>query len=80
MVVGGGGGGRANGLGGPWAPALNSALAEGEGGGRTRLPFSPAALGRGGPVAAVVVLTAAVAPCGEEPAVVLPLSEFSLGI
>ena len=30
-----GGGGRANGLGGPCAPALNRALAEGEGGGNT---------------------------------------------
>lgn len=30
-----GGGGRAKGFGGPWAPALSNALAEGDGGGST---------------------------------------------
>lgn len=34
-VVATGGGGRANGLGGPWAPALSIAPAEGDGGGNT---------------------------------------------
>lgn len=40
--MGTGGGGRAKGFGGPWAPALNIAPAEGDGGGKTtpEPPFS----------------------------------------
>lgn len=48
-----GGGGRANGLGGPCAPALISALAEGDGGGSTTGPDSEF------PLAGVVALFAA---------------------
>jgi hypothetical protein len=70
-----GGGGRANGFGGPWAPALRIAPADGEGGGRTTPPgvgFSPF------PRAGVVLLPAESRE--EESAVALPRSELSLGI
>ena len=40
-----GGAGRAKGFGGPCAPALRRALAEGEGGGRTTLSVGGAAVG-----------------------------------
>lgn len=64
-----GGGGRAKGLGGPDAPALNIALALGEGGGRT----TPVLGFRG--VSPVVPVS-----LGEESAVALPVSDCSLGI
>ena len=64
-----GGAGRANGFGGPVAPALSNALAAlGEGGGNT----APARIG-------VTALAVAVA-CGEESAVCLSSSEDSVGI
>jgi hypothetical protein len=68
-----GGGGRANGLGGPVAPALRSEFALGEGGGNTTPEEWDAS-----------VLRAGVAPemesLGEESAVALPPSDCSLGI
>jgi hypothetical protein len=68
-----GGGGRANGLGGPVAPALRSEFALGEGGGSTTPDEWDAS-----------VLRAGVAPemesLGEESAVALPPSDCSLGI
>jgi hypothetical protein len=70
-----GGGGRANGLGGPVAPALMSALAEGDGGGSTTPGGPESEL----PLAGVVALLA-VEFWGDESAVALPPSEFSLGI
>lgn len=64
-----GGAGRANGFGGPVAPALNNALAAlGEGGGNT----APARIG----VTALPVVVA----CGDDPAVCFSSSECSLGI
>lgn len=65
-----GGAGLANGFGGPVAPALNSALALGDGGGST-IPPSP------GPREGVMVAFVAF---GEEPAVASSPSECSLGI
>lgn len=71
-----GGGGRAKGFGGPWAPALRRALAEGEGGGRTTPEWPVSELPRAG-VAAVFPVDSR----GEDSAVALPASsEFSLGI
>lgn len=76
-----GGGGRANGFGGPWAPALRIAPAEGEGGGKTTLPGG----GLSPPFTPVVLLPAEsreddspVASPVASPA--LPTSELSLGI
>jgi hypothetical protein len=71
-----GGGGRAKGLGGPDAPALNRALAEGDGGGKTtpdewlvsELPF------------AGVAVVFAPDSRGDDSAVALPPSDCSLGI
>lgn len=70
-----GGAGRANGFGGPVAPALNNEFALGEGGGRTTPDEWDAS----------VLVLAGVAPVvlesfGEESAVWLPPSECSLGI
>lgn len=70
-----GGGGRANGFGGPCAPALRRAVAEGDGGGRTTPVCPPSGLQRAG-VAAVFPVDSR----GEDSAVALPASEFSLGI
>lgn len=67
-----GGGGRANGFGGPWAPALRIAPADGEGGGRTT-PVGGLSL------AGVAALFPAESR-EDESAVALPRSEFSLGI
>lgn len=69
-----GGGGRANGFGGPWAPALSIAPADGDGGGKTTpgRPFSAL------PFAGVEVLFPA--ESRDESAVALPPSEVSLGI
>lgn len=64
-----GGGGRANGLGGPAAPALSNDPALGEGGGNTT-PVCPSRIG--------VIVAAAVA-CGDDPAV-FSSPESSLGI
>jgi hypothetical protein len=68
-----GGGGRANGFGGPVAPALRRELALGDGGGKTTPDECDAS-----------VLRAGVAPemesFGDESAVALPPSECSLGI
>lgn len=92
-----GGGGRAKGLGGPWAPALSKADAEGDGGGRTTVEWLASAglLVVGGPLGPVEVDAAAAAPpppppptpgaglvpvAGEDPAVILPASDVSLGI
>lgn len=69
-----GGGGRANGLGGPVAPALSSELALGEGGGKTTPEECDASVLRPG-VAPVVPES-----LGDESAVALPPSECSLGI
>jgi hypothetical protein len=69
-----GGGGRANGFGGPLAPALSSELALGDGGGRTTPEECDASVLRPG-VAPVVPES-----LGEESAVALPASECSLGI
>lgn len=66
-----GGGGLANGLGGPWAPALRIAPAEGDGGGNTTPEWFVSALA----LAGVRVLLPAESR-EEESAV----SEFSLGI
>jgi hypothetical protein len=72
-----GGCGRANGLGGPDAPALRRALAEGDGGGRTTPeewePSVPARREGCVPVASVDSR-------GDESAVALPPSEGSSGI
>ena len=74
-----GGLGRANGLGGPCAPALRSALALGEGGGSTTpdewLPSVPPAPLVDGPPPAVLL-----AAWGEEVASPLPPSDTSSGI
>lgn len=67
-----GGGGRAKGFGGPWAPALRIAPAEGDGGGRTT-PVGGLSL------AGVAVLLPAESREPDSP-VALPRSEFSLGI
>lgn len=69
-----GGGGRANGFGGPVAPALSNELALGEGGGRTTPEECDASVLRPG-VAPVVPES-----LGDESAVALPASECSLGI
>lgn len=70
-----GGGGRANGFGGPVAPALSSEFALGEGGGNTTPDECDASVLRPG-VAPVVPES-----LGEESAVALPASsECSLGI
>lgn len=69
-----GGGGRAKGFGGPWAPALKIAPAEGDGGGRTT-PVGGLSL----PLAEVTVLFPADSR-SEDSAVALPWSELSLGI
>lgn len=66
-----GGGGRAKGFGGPDAPALINALAEGDGGGRTTAEWPPSLAG---------VKAEFLTLLGDEPAVPLPASEFSLGI
>jgi hypothetical protein len=73
-VVETGGGGRANGFGGPCAPALSIAPADGDGGGNTTPggPFSAF------PFAGVEVLFPA--ESRDESAVALPPSEVSLGI
>lgn len=70
-----GGGGRAKGLGGPEAPALRREFADGEGGGRS----TPEEWDASVPVRAGVT---PVVPdsFGEESAVALPASDFSLGI
>ena len=68
-----GGGGLANGFGGPVAPALSNALALGDGGGRTTPDECDASVLLCG-VALVL------ASLGEDPAVALPASECSLGI
>lgn len=70
-----GGGGRANGLGGPCAPALRMAPADGDGGGKT----TPGWLGSRFALAGVRVLFPAESR-EESSAVALPPSEFSLGI
>jgi hypothetical protein len=70
-----GGGGRANGLGGPCAPALNRALADGEGGGNTTPEWHVSELFLAG-VAVVLPFESR----GDDSAVALPASEFSLGI
>lgn len=70
-----GGGGLANGFGGPWAPALRIAPAEGDGGGKT----TPEWFVSGFALAGVSALLPAESRESES-AVVLPLSEFSLGI
>lgn len=67
-----GGGGRANGFGGPCAPALSIAPADGDGGGST----TPAG---GLSLAGVTVLLPAESREDESP-VALPRSELSLGI
>lgn len=69
-----GGGGRANGLGGPVAPALSSELALGEGGGSTTPEECEASVLRPG-VAPIVPES-----LGDESAVALPVSDCSLGI
>lgn len=70
-----GGGGRANGFGGPWAPALSIAPAEGDGGGKT----TPEPLFSALVLAGVEVLLPA--ESRDESAVALPPpSECSLGI
>jgi hypothetical protein len=70
-----GGGGLANGFGGPEAPALNSAPADGEGGGSTTAECGASALAFAG------VMVAVLRSLGEEvSAVPLPLSELLLGI
>jgi hypothetical protein len=69
-----GGGGRANGFGGPIAPALSSEFALGEGGGRTTPEECDASVLRPG-VAPVVPES-----FGDESAVALPASDCSLGI
>jgi hypothetical protein len=70
-----GGGGLANGFGGPEAPALNNALADGEGGGSTTAECGASALAFAG------VMSAVLGSLGEEvSAVPLPLSELLLGI
>lgn len=68
-----GGGGLANGFIGPVAPALSSALALGEGGGRTIIDECDASVLLCGVELVLVSF-------GEEPAVALPASECSLGI
>jgi hypothetical protein len=74
----GGGCGRANGLGGPDAPALSSELALGDGGGKsTPEEWDASVLVRAG-VAPVVVPPDSL--LGEDSAVALPPSECSLGI
>lgn len=70
-----GGGGRANGLGGPDAPALRSEFADGDGGGSNTPDECEAS----------VEVRAGVTPVlpeslGEESAVALPASEAALGI
>lgn len=70
-----GGGGRANGFGGPVAPALNSEFALGDGGGRSTPEEWEASVPVLAGVAPVVP-----DPLGEESAVALPASECSLGI
>jgi len=69
-----GGGGRANGFGGPVAPALSSEFALGEGGGSTTPEECEASVLRPG-VAPVVPES-----LGDESAVALPASDCSLGI
>lgn len=70
-----GGGGLANGFGGPCAPALRMAPADGDGGGRT----TPGGLVSELPLAGVCVLFPAESRADDSP-VALPRSEFSLGI
>jgi hypothetical protein len=70
-----GGGGRAKGFGGPWAPALSSAPADGDGGGKTTPVWVGSDFVRAG------VAVTAVDSCGDESAVALPPpSDCSLGI
>lgn len=69
-----GGGGRANGFGGPWAPALRIAPADGDGGGNTTPLWFVSALALAG-VRAFPAESRDV-----DSAVALPRSEFSLGI
>ena len=71
-----GGWGRANGLGGPWAPALRIALALGDGGGSTTPDEWLASV-----LALAGVPPAVPADCrGDDSAVALPPSDCSLGI
>lgn len=71
-----GGGGRAKGLGGPWAPALSKALALGEGGGRTTPDEWLASVL---PLAGVPPVVSPDSR-GDDSAVALPPSDCSLGI
>jgi hypothetical protein len=70
-----GGGGRANGFGGPVAPALSSEFALGDGGGSTTPEECEASVPVRPGVAPVVPES-----FGDESAVALPASECSLGI
>lgn len=70
-----GGAGRANGLGGPDAPAESRAFVEGDGGGRTTPGLAAGAGPVPIPVPAVVVVS-----FGDESPVALPPSDCSLGI
>ena len=65
-----GGGGRANGLGGPCAPALTMGPADGDGGGKT----TPGGFASDGILDGVAVLFSG-DPCGDESAVALPPSD-----
>ena len=68
--------GRAKGFGGPEAPALRRALADGDGGGRTTEWCGSDPV----PLLAGVAVVAPPDSLGEDSAVALPASECSLGI